>query len=259
VGSSAGQANTTGFGNSFVGNSAGYSNTTSYYNSFVGVNAGYSNTTGYYNSFFGYEAGQSNTTGKGNTIIGIGADVSSGNLSNVTAIGSMAIVNASNKVRIGNAAVTVIEGQVAYTFSSDKNLKENFLAVSGKDVLRKIRGFNMTSWNYIGQDAKSFRHYGPMAQDFYSAFGRDEIGSFGSPTTINSGDMSGVMLAAIKELSTENEAQKTEISDLLKQFEAQQARIEGQQKLIDKQQEQISQLIILVCELRPAAKGCSPR
>src|SRR5205814_10324877 len=130
-------------------------------------------TTGTYNIADGVYALYSNTTGTFNTAIGVGADVGFGDLTNATAIGHGAVVDASNKVRIGNNSVTVIEGQVAYTFSSDRNKKENFQPVDGEEVLRKIRQFNLTSWNYIGQDAKTLRHYGPMAQDFYEAFGHD--------------------------------------------------------------------------------------
>src|SRR5262249_56424756 len=139
-----------------------------------------------------------NTTGDRNTAIGVGADVGAGDLTNATAIGAGAVVDASNKVRIGDSSVTVIEGQVAYTFSSDRNKKENFQTVDGEEVLRKIRRFDLTSWNYIGQDAKTLRHYGPMAQDFYNAFGHDAIGAVGTPTAINSGDMAGIMMIAIK-------------------------------------------------------------
>jgi hypothetical protein len=121
-------------------------------------------------------------------------------LSNATAIGANAIVNASNKIRLGDTNVTVIEGQVAYTFTSDRNQKENFQAVDGEEVLTKISGLSLTSWNYIGQDSKQFRHYGPMAQDFFSAFGSDGVGTIGTPTTINSGDMAGVTLAAAQAL-----------------------------------------------------------
>ena len=152
----------------------------------------------------GVDALYSNTTGNFNTAIGDGADVGSGDLTNATAIGHGAVVDASNKVRIGNSSVTVIEGQVAYTFSSDRSKKENFQPVDGEEVLRKIRQFNLTSWNYIGQDAKTLRHYGPMAQDFYEAFGHDTIGTVGTPTAINSGDMAGIMMIAIKALATEN-------------------------------------------------------
>jgi hypothetical protein len=54
-----------------------------------------------------------------------------GNLTNATAIGAQAVVTASNKIRLGNTAVTVIEGQVAFTASSDKTKKENFQPVDG--------------------------------------------------------------------------------------------------------------------------------
>jgi hypothetical protein len=66
--------------------------------------------------------------------------VSSGNLTNATTIGYGAIVDASNKVRIGNAAVTVIEGQVAYTFPSDGRFKTNVTeSVKGLDFIMKLR------------------------------------------------------------------------------------------------------------------------
>ena len=113
-------------------------------------------------------------------------------------------MNVSNKIRLGDANVTVIEGQVAYTFSSDKTQKENFQPVDGEEVLRKLRGFNLTSWNYIGHDPKQFRHYGPVAQEFFAAFGHDGIGTAGSPTTINSGDLAGILMSAVQELANQN-------------------------------------------------------
>ena len=126
--------------------------------------------------------------------------MSAGNLTNATAIGNGAIVNASNKIRLGNTAVTVIEGQVAFTASSDKTKKENFQPVDGEEVLGKIRGFELSSWNFIGHDPKEFRHYGPMAQDFFAAFGHDGVGQIGSETTINSGDMAGILMIAVQAL-----------------------------------------------------------
>jgi hypothetical protein len=130
--------------------------------------------------------------------------VSTGNLTNATAIGSGATVNASNKIRLGDAAVNVIEGQVAFTASSDKTQKENFQPVDGEEVLRKIRGFELSSWNFIGHDPKEFRHYGPMAQDFFAAFGHDGVGQIGTDTTINSGDMAGILMIAVQALELRN-------------------------------------------------------
>ena len=58
----------------------------------------------------------------------------------------------------------------------------------------------LTTWNYIGQDAKTLRHYGPMAQDFYNAFGHDEFGEIGCDTFINLQDFLGVNLIVIQVL-----------------------------------------------------------
>jgi Chaperone of endosialidase len=105
-----------------------------------------------------------------------------------------------NKIRLGNTAVTVIEGQVPFTSSSDKTQKENFRPVDGEEVLAKMRGFALTSWNFIGHDPQAFRHYGPMAQDFFAAFGHDGVGQIGSETTINAGDMAGILMIAVQAL-----------------------------------------------------------
>lgn len=144
------------------------------------------------------------------------------------------MVNASNKVRIGNFAVTVIEGQVAFTAASDRNLKENFKPVDGADVLRKISSFKLTSWNYIGHDAQKFRHYGPMAQDFFAAFGHDGVGTIGTDKTINSGDLSGILLSAVQALSVENSAMKDENAALKKRLEELEAKDKAREARLKK-------------------------
>jgi hypothetical protein len=146
---------------------------------------------------------------------------------NATAIGNQAIVNASNKIRLGNTAVTVVEGP-PYSTVSDKNAKENFKAVDANKVLRKIENLSVTSWNYIGQDAQKFRHYGPVAQDFFAAFGDDGIGTIGSPTTITSTDMSGVLMLAIKALGQENDAFKAENAELNARIEVLERLVKGE-------------------------------
>ena len=113
----------------------------------------------------------------------------------------------------------MIEGQVAFTTVSDKTQKENFQPVDGEEVLGKIRGFELSSWNFIGHDPKEFRHYGPMAQDFFAAFGHDGLGQIGSETTINSGDLAGILMIAVQAL----EKRTAE----LKQKEAQMAVLES--------------------------------
>jgi len=204
------------------------------YNTACGGFALLGNTTGNYNTASGYAALQhnrgdyntacggfallSNITGERNTAVGHGADVVSTALTNATAIGYYAKVNASNKIRLGNSAVTVIEGQVAFTHASDRNQKENFRPVDGEETLRRIRGLSLTSWNYIGHDPKHFRHYGPTAQEFFAAFGHDGVGISGDSTTINSGDMAGIMMIAIQTLVKENEVTRAENAELKAQL-----------------------------------------
>ena len=56
------------------------------------------------------------------------------------------------------------------------------------------------SWNFIGQDPEKFRHYGPMAQDFYAAYGEDGVGTVGTMTTINTSDLAGALMIAVQTL-----------------------------------------------------------
>jgi len=107
---------------------------------------------------------------------------------------------------------------------SDKRMKENFEQAEPELFLHKIDTMWLGSWNYKNQEAKTFRHYGPMAQDFYSAFGKDNYGIIGNDTTIASADMDGVNLIAIKglvkrtnKLNYENDLLKTEIDHLKEQ------------------------------------------
>ena len=67
------------------------------------------NSTGDGNTALGRGAGWTLTTGSNNLLIGMQADVSLNNLSNAIAIGYDAIVNASNKIRLGNTNITNIE------------------------------------------------------------------------------------------------------------------------------------------------------
>jgi hypothetical protein len=221
-------SNTAGNFNTANGRDALLLNTTGSSNTANGVSALVNNTTGDSNTANGRSALIRNTTGSFNTAIGRAADVLTGDLTNATAIGANALVNASNKIRLGDSAVTVIEGEVDFTFTSDKNKKENFEEVDGEAVLKKIRGMNLTSWNYIGHDPKQFRHYGPMAQDFFAAFGNDKIGTIGTPTTITGNDLAGILLIAVQTLEAQNAKQASQINDQSEQIQQQAKQIQQQ-------------------------------
>jgi len=151
--------NTTGVENTAVGfhasglNSTGHHNTSVGFEALVANGSGIDNTSigyralfqsmGDYNTAVGMHALYQNTTGTLNTAIGYMADVlttSNTATSNATAIGSGAVADASNKVRIGNAAVTVIEGQVPFTTPSDGRYKFKVQDdVKGLDFILQLR------------------------------------------------------------------------------------------------------------------------
>ena len=54
----------------------------------------------------------------------------------------------------------------------------------------------------------------PVAQEFFAAFGHDGIGTIGTDTTINSGDMAGIMMIAIQALEERNVALNQRNEDL---------------------------------------------
>ena len=140
IGNHALYANTGGNVNSAFGHGALSSNTEGHLNTAIGSHAMDNNTTGDYNTAVGYNAMYANTTGSFNTAIGDYATVGSANISNATAIGDHAWVNASNKIRLGNSAVTVIEGQVPFTTPSDGRFKFQVQEdVKGLDFILQLR------------------------------------------------------------------------------------------------------------------------
>ena len=88
----------------------------------------------------------------------------------------------------------------AWQTISDSTRKENYRLADGASFLQKIARMRLGSWNYKGQDARQYRHYGPMAQEFFAAFGHDELGTIGEDKSINQADFDGVNLIAIQAL-----------------------------------------------------------
>jgi trimeric autotransporter adhesin len=206
--------NTGGEKNTAIGNAALILNLGAY-NMASGYSALCNNITGNSNTASGYEALKNNIYGSKNTAVGYGANVNYANLTNSTAIGAEALVYVSNNVRIGNELVTHIYGQVGWTATSDSTKKENVFDVDGDEVLNKIRDLRLSSWNFKDQDAKTCRHYGPMAQAFYRAFGHDGFGTVGNETTICTSDMAGINMIAIQALEKRTAQLKEENEQIL--------------------------------------------
>lgn len=123
-----------------IGYEALVNNTSGPNNVGIGSQALFNTTTGSSNVALGTVSMVNNTTGFKNTTIGHNSDVTSGNLTNATALGADAEVDASNKIRLGNGAITSIEGQVNFTTSSDARIKDRIQEnVPGLEFINKLR------------------------------------------------------------------------------------------------------------------------
>jgi hypothetical protein len=210
----AGFTNTTGMGNSFYGRLSGYANNGAW-NTFLGDKAGTNNTTGTQNIVIGSDAGLTLTTGGYNVLIGNASDVSTAALTNAIAIGYNAEVNASNKIRLGNASITVIEGQVAFTSASDMRLKKNIVDItSGLDFVMKLRpveyqmkqGDNKINFGFIAQDVEKLLG----TNNSILTIGGDKDRTLGLRYT----DFISPMVKAMQEQQKQIATQQTQIEEL---------------------------------------------
>ncbi len=199
---------------------------------------------GNYNVAIGASALGANT-GSENTAIGHSSSVSS-NSSNSSAIGSNAMCNNNNKIRFGSSTITVIEGQVAYSFPSDRRFKNNITEnVRGLDFIKKLRPvtykFDTKKFDeFLTQDlldsikikrilttdfyeSQNIIHTGFIAQEVEQA--AQELGFVfdGVHAPTNKNDNYSVaysqfvvpLVKAVQELSEENEKLKKQIKEIL--------------------------------------------
>ena len=160
--------NTTGGGNTASGRGALQKNSVGIYNTSSGMFSLSENLTGRDNTANGFYAlfnnisGNNNVgvgsqtlglniSGSNNTAVGYASGPATGILNNTTAVGNLATVNVSNKIRLGNAAITLVEGQVSFSNPSDARFKNNVKNnVPGLDFIMKL---NPVTYNF---DTKKF-------------------------------------------------------------------------------------------------------
>lgn len=100
---------------------------------------------------------------------------------------------------------------------SSRTSKTNFLALAGDEVLARLSELPIWTWNYLSADADD-RHIGPVAEDFYAAFG------FGrSERSLAPADVAGVALAATQAL----QQQVAERDQRIAELEARLSRLEA--------------------------------
>ena len=113
--------------------------------------------------------------------------------------------------RGGNTRMAVdLAGNVcatSFTTCSDRNVKQDFSAVNALAVLEKVAQLPIQTWTF--KNDPRTKHLGPMAQDFYAAFGTGA-----DDKHIATVDADGVALAAIQGLNQKVEEKDAEIRNL---------------------------------------------
>jgi hypothetical protein len=120
-------------------------------------------------------------------------------------------VNSITKMSLASNGTLTVQGPVnatAFNVSSDKHVKENFAQINTQSVLERLSAIPITTWNYKENDGGNM-HMGPMAQDFYAAFG---LGT--DNKHISTVDADGVAFASIQALYQQNQSLQTEVDAL---------------------------------------------
>ena len=125
--------------------------------------------------------------------------------------------------------VSLTPSDNSWNIISDSTKKERFLKADGEAMLVKLRDLRLGSLNYKSTPAK--RHYGPMAQEFYAAYGKDAYGPIGNDTTINQANLEGGRMIMIKALEARTADQAKEIALLKAENESLTSRLAEAGKL----------------------------
>jgi trimeric autotransporter adhesin len=94
----------------------------------------------------------------------------------------------------GSTGCDLPVGTGVFSCASDRNLKERFTTLNGEAVLSKIAAMPIQGWSYKDDPLKT-NHLGPVAQDFFGAFGLGQ-----NDKTIGLLDIAGVNMLAIQAL-----------------------------------------------------------
>jgi hypothetical protein len=126
-----------------------------------------------------------------------------------------------------SSGVEVAPGGGSWSSISDRARKRNFQDLDGEYVLARLKEVPVDTWSYITQDA-SIRHAGPVAQDFYAAFGLGE-----SDRLINTIDIDGINMAGVTALENRTARQQEEIERLNARVESLEQRIQRLEALLN--------------------------
>ena len=136
------------------------------------------------------------------------------------ATGGVRFVTAIDNKGTQLAGVRLAQGSGSWESLSDRNAKASILPVDGREVLGALMNVPISTWNYRGQ-SQAVQHMGPMAQDFYAAFGLGQDEHY-----IGSVDADGVALASIQGLYQLVQEKDAKIAALEKQNTDQEKRLD---------------------------------
>ena len=111
--------------------------------------------------------------------------------------------------------------------ASDREFVEQLAPIDPRQILEALAGISIETWNYKFED-KSIRHIGPMAQDFYAAFGMGATDKM-----IYHMDAIGVCMASIKGLYALLQEQSAQIDQLQEELSQQATQIDKLHRLIN--------------------------
>jgi hypothetical protein len=235
--------------NSVVGSNAMYNNIQGMENTALGYVTLYENTKGNYNTSIGSVCLYDNKTGSYNTGLGYLVDLTANNFSNAMGLGYYAVIDASNKVVIGNSSVSSIGGQVDWTVYSDARIKEKVEEnVPGLTFINRLRpvtyNYNIKTQNQlIGRtDTAQWTEKYAIQDMAFSGFIAQEVAAVAKDLGYEfsgvdeSGQLMGLRYAtfvvplvkAVQELDAENAIKDNKIESL-------ESRITQLEQLITKQ------------------------
>ncbi len=126
-----------------------------------------------------------------------------------------------------STGVALFPGSGTWSSVSDRKAKAYFAPANGRGILAKLAAIPIPTWSYKSQK-ESIRHIGPMAQDFYAAFGLGEDDKHIS--TIDADGIALISIQALYELSLEKDKK---IVEQTMQIGELRQRIERLEKIIE--------------------------
>ncbi len=131
------------------------------------------------------------------------------NTFSVRATGGVMFATSTNASGVAATYCYMGASGTGWICTSDRNVKERIEPITPSHVLAGVLAMPVSTWSIIGSKV---RQMGPMAQDFYRAFGLGE-----TDKAINSIDVGGVAFAAIQGLNEKLSAQlRTKDSEIAK-------------------------------------------